>query len=297
MSKYASKVVAQAQAWLGCKESNGTHKAIIDVYNGHKPLARGYKVKYTDEWCATFVSAVSIKLGYTDIIPTECGCPQMVELFKKLGCWEENEAKTPKSGWIIFYDWEDDNKGDNQGRPNHVGIVEKISGSTITVIEGNKNEAVERRNIAVNGKYIRGYGVPKYDAEEVKTEAVKTEEVKATYTVKKGDTLWKIAQAQLGNGSRYTEIKTLNGLKTNTIHVGQVLKMPSNSNSQTASNSIKVGCSVKLKNGAKTYDGKNLAKFVYNRTYKVKEIKGDRAVITYLGIVVCAVKVTDLTIA
>lgn len=57
--------------------------------------------------------------------------------------------------------------GDNTGVPDHVGIVEKVSGSTITVIEGNKNNAVERRNIQVNGKFIRGYGVPKYDVETV----------------------------------------------------------------------------------------------------------------------------------
>ena len=44
MAKYASKVVAQAKAWIGYNEANGSHKAIIDVYNSHKPLARGYKV-------------------------------------------------------------------------------------------------------------------------------------------------------------------------------------------------------------------------------------------------------------
>lgn len=163
MGKYSSEVVKQAMAWLGYNESDGTHKAIINVYNKHKPLARGYKVKYTDAWCATFVSAVAIKLGYTDIIPTECGCPQMVNKFKELGCWVENENRKPNVGDIIFYDWEDNGSGDNKGAPNHVGIVEKVSGSTITVIEGNKNNAVERRKIAVNGKYIRGYGVPKYD--------------------------------------------------------------------------------------------------------------------------------------
>ena len=40
--------------------------------------------------------------------------------------------------------------------------MEKVSGSTITVIEGNKNDAVGRRTLKVNGRYIRGYGVPKY---------------------------------------------------------------------------------------------------------------------------------------
>lgn len=163
MAKYASNVIKQAQAWIGCKESNGTHKAIIDVYNSHKPLARGYKVKYTDEWCATFVSAVAIKVGYTSIIPTECGCQKMIDRFKAIGCWEENENRKPNPGDIIFYDWQDDGKGDNKGHSDHVGIVEKVSGVIITVIEGNYDCSVKRRNIAVNAKFIRGYGVPKYD--------------------------------------------------------------------------------------------------------------------------------------
>lgn len=48
-----------------------------------------------------------------------------------------------------------------------------------------------------------------------------------TYTVKSGDTLWKIAYSELGNGSRYPEIATLNGIANpNFIKVGQVLKLP-----------------------------------------------------------------------
>ena len=172
MSKLASKVIKQAQAWIGCKESNGTHKKIIDVYNSHKPLARGYKVKYTDEWCATFVSAVAIKLGYTSIMSTECSCQKMIELYKAKGCWVENENRTPKAGDIIFYDLDDNGVGDNKGHSDHVGIVEKVSGVVITVIEGNYDCSVKRRTIAVNGKYIRGYGVPKYDAEPKATKPV-----------------------------------------------------------------------------------------------------------------------------
>ena len=169
MGKYASEVVKQAQKWLGKKESDGSFKEIIDVYNSHTPRARGYKVKYTDEWCSTFVSAVAIKLGYTDIIPTECGCEKHVQLFKKLGSWQENESVTPKAGWVIFYDWDDSGSGDDKGNADHVGIVEKVSGNTITVIEGNYSCAVKRRTLKVNGKYIRGYGVPKYDEEKKET--------------------------------------------------------------------------------------------------------------------------------
>ena len=60
--------------------------------------------------------------------------------------------------------------------------------------------------------------------------------------------------------------------------------------------SIKVGSTVKVKSGAKTYEGGNLADFVYNRNHIVKEIKGDRAVITYNDVVVAAVHISDLII-
>lgn len=47
------------------------------------------------------------------------------------------------------------------------------------------------------------------------------------YTVKSGDSPWRIAQELLGDGRRYAEIVQLNGLKEPyTIHTGQILKIP-----------------------------------------------------------------------
>ena len=57
---------------------------------------------------------------------------------------------------------------------------------------------------------------------------------------------------------------------------------------------IEEGSTVKIKSGANDYNGGGLAPFVYNRVYKVSEIKGDRAVITYDGVIVAAIKVSDL---
>lgn len=187
MAKYASKFVALFQSWVGLKESDGSHKKIIDIYNSQAVLPRGYKLTYKDPWCAGTVSAGSVHLGYTDIIPTECSCTRMIELFKKIDSWVESDAYIPKPGDIIFYDWDDSGKGENTNQPDHVGVVEKLSGSNIIVIEGNKNNAVERRTLAVNGKYIRGYGVPKYDAEPVTEEKQPTTTNKETiFKVEKG---------------------------------------------------------------------------------------------------------------
>ena len=46
------------------------------------------------------------------------------------------------------------------------------------------------------------------------------------HTVTHGDTLWAIAKKYLGNGSRYKEIVSLNGLKSNVIYSGQKLNIP-----------------------------------------------------------------------
>lgn len=54
----------------------------------------------------------------------------------------------------------------------------------------------------------------------------KTAETYRIHTVVKGDTLWEIAKKYLGNGSRYPEIKTLNGLTSNVIYSGWKLKIP-----------------------------------------------------------------------
>ncbi len=63
-----------------------------------------------------------------------------------------------------------------------------------------------------------------------------------------------------------------------------------------ASDEIKVGSTVRLRKGAKTYTGGSLASFVYNRDHVVKQINGKRVVITYGKTVIAAVNVDDLTL-
>lgn len=157
-------IVDKVMSWLGCHEGDATHKHIIDVYNAHIPLAKGYKVKYTDKWCATTVSAAAIECGYTDIIPIECSCNRMIALAQKMGIWQESDEYIPKKADIVLYDWDDNGVGDNKGIPDHTGyVVSDVIYNRFEVCEGNKSDGVNLRNMSVNGKYIRGYITPKYD--------------------------------------------------------------------------------------------------------------------------------------
>ena len=136
----------------------------------------------------------------------------MINGFKKIGRWCEDDAHVPSPGDVIFYDWQDKGVGDNKGSSDHVGIVEKVEGNTITVIEGNKNDAVGRRKLQVNGRYIRGYGLPKYDANATNTSTApskpqtNTSNALGTYMITASD-----LKVRTGPGMKY-RVKTHNEL-------------------------------------------------------------------------------------
>ena len=71
-----------------------------------------------------------------------------------------------------------------------------------------------------------GYFVFTEDGTAIYPVESKKKESYTIHTVVPGDTLWKISERYLGKGIRYTEIRELNGLTSDTIHTGQVLKIP-----------------------------------------------------------------------
>ncbi len=166
------KLVDEAIKYIGVKEGSSKHKYIVDTYNKISPLPVNYKVKYTDAWCATFVSFIAKQCGLLDIVPAECGCERQIELWKKLGRWEEKDSYKPSVGDIVYYDWQDNGVGDNKGHSDHVGIVVSVSNNMIKVIEGNMDDKVGYRNIAVDGKTIRGFGKPNFASKATKTSSV-----------------------------------------------------------------------------------------------------------------------------
>ena len=172
-------VVNIMRSWLGWSEANGRFRAIIDLYNTQKPLPRGYKLQYDDEWCAATVTAAGIQAGLEDIIFGECSCSQMVSLYQQAGRWMEDDTYTPQIGDIVMYRWDDGTNyatTDNTSSPNHVGMVAEVNGRVLTIIEGNKGQKVATRSLFVNGRYIRGYCLPDYKSKTEEDEDMSYEQ-------------------------------------------------------------------------------------------------------------------------
>lgn len=178
VTEIREKVVATAKMHIGCKEGSKEHHAIIDMFNTVKP--DGWKMTYSAAWCAAFATEVLIEaLGAADakkVAPMSANCDNMIRHAKGMGCWVENDAYKPKKGEMVLYDWQDTGHGDDKGGADHVGIVEKVSGDDITVIEGNYSDMVKRRVIKRNGRYIRGYVTPLYSKIATKKAPAKKEE-------------------------------------------------------------------------------------------------------------------------
>ena len=153
------------QAWIGAKKGSALHADILAVYNGYRPLARGYTMKTTDAYCAATVSAAYIRAGIAAWTGTECGVEKFTLVAKARGIWVEDDAHVPAVGDACVYDWNDNGVGDCVGSGDHIGIVTASNGTTFTVTEGNMSGGVVgTRNMKVNARYIHGYICPDFAA-------------------------------------------------------------------------------------------------------------------------------------
>lgn len=193
------KMVQLLQSWIGKKESDGSYLSIIEIYNSQKKFPRGLRMLSTWSWCACTVSSAAITLGYTDIIPVEISCGEMVKLAKEMGIWQENDGYVPKPADLILYDWDDNGKGDNTGWPDHIGVIEAVrqDAGYFTVIEGNYGNAVKPRTVSINGKYIRGFITPKYTDDSLPSISNSTPKEKTI-----SDVAHEVIAGAWGNGDR-----------------------------------------------------------------------------------------------
>lgn len=222
------KVADIINAWVGATKGSAKHLEILEIYNSHKPLARGYKMQVKDAYCAATVSAAYIKAGIAEYTGTECGVEKFTVVAKGKGIWIENDAHTPKIGDACVYDWNDTGKGDCTGAGDHIGIVTQEGASSFVVTEGNMTGGkVGKRTMAINGKYIRGFICPDFATIAKKlggtSGGTATAGGPTIYTVKSGDSLSKIAAKC---GTTVDTLVEINAIQNrNLIRAGQVLML------------------------------------------------------------------------
>lgn len=292
-----NKLITVAKSFLGYDEASGGDDIIIKQYNKIKPKG-GYNMSMNDHWCAAFGSVVGYMAGLSEIIPIECSCQRMIDLFKKMGRWEEDGTIVPKIGDYIFYNWNDKTQP-NDGWADHVGIVVGVTGKNVKIIEGNYNDQVEFRTITIGWGYIRGYGRPDYASLVTKDQIVEdnyslgtivefigTKHYGSSYPSAKSSGctpgVAEVTAVRLGNAHPYHLV----GVKPCTAY-GWVNEEDIQGVAVLKNDDeIEVGDKVRVIK-AKAFTGKTFK--VYHEQYDVLEVKGDRIVIGIKKTVTCAI--------
>ena len=211
--------------------------ATVSYFNGNKQGVA---------WCATFVcwcfykaygKAAALKMLYQPSSTKNnagAGCKHARNYFKAKGRLYD----TPQAGDQIFF------YSSDKSSISHTGLVYKVDDKKVYTVEGNTSSAsgvvanggaVAKKSYSLTYARIAGYGRPDYGT-QVETQTAKEPEKQAavvetpstytTYTVKKGDTLWRISQKNLGKGNRYMEIMAASGISSYKLKIGQTLKIP-----------------------------------------------------------------------
>lgn len=159
MINQIESLVHLATAYLGAETGSEAHRRLVDFYNEIRPLPRSYRLKYTDAWCAAFVSACGYMLGIPQtVIRPECGAQEM---FKAYPASQRVYGEADR-GDLVFYDWNGD------GRIDHVGIVVFSGSGQLQVIEGNKDAAVSYRFIRAEDPAVYAFIRPLYETADIR---------------------------------------------------------------------------------------------------------------------------------
>lgn len=151
-------VIAIAESQLGYVESSRNYAVWEDnSIHGYTRYGAWYGVPYGD-WCGMFVS-FCLRYAGVDNIPINYGVRPWIEDLTELGLYHSAEEYTPKSGDIVFFDWEGD------GLSDHVGLVYEILEATDTepaklkTIEGNASNCVQYVTYELNDPVLLGYSI------------------------------------------------------------------------------------------------------------------------------------------
>lgn len=137
--------------------------ALSQVGNiGGEPYWSWYGFTSRVDWCACFVSWCANECGYLEsgVIPRFAGCSIGIQWFQERGLWQDSSYE-PRPGDLIFFDWDDEDEGQD-GAADHVGIVEKVENGVVYTVEGNSGDSCRENRYVVGHYEIYGYGTPAY---------------------------------------------------------------------------------------------------------------------------------------
>ena len=133
---------------LGRNEAKGQDDKYILWYNA----ATGTKFATTVAWCAISASWANRRGGVDEKnYPNFSSCSASLKVFEKSRLVKNPKIYKPKAGDLIYFDW------DQNGTPEHVGMVFSYDGKYVETIEGNSSDAVRHKKYVANSKYISKY--------------------------------------------------------------------------------------------------------------------------------------------
>lgn len=206
-------IISKAKGEIGVKESPmGSNNVKYNTwYYGGAVSGSSYP------WCCAFVNWVFSDCGAGELFydgKKTAYCPTAESWFRQKGQWHS----TGKTGDLIFFDW------DSDGVSDHIGIVENVSGSTYTTIEGNTSDASNSNGGTVarrtRSTCIRGFGRPAYEGQtnNVTTDNANKAEYKAYSKEMKATCTGDGVNVRKGAGTGYASLGTIKKNVTMTVY-------------------------------------------------------------------------------
>ena len=245
------------------------------------------------DWCAYSISAIMQECGF--IKKYQGGIYGFAsdaarEDHGKYGAWLKKGEKTPQPGDYIMFKYASFTNPIDKYSASHVGLVEAVNGNVLTTLEGNVDgrsdnwaatSTYKRKTRYLSSSDVYSFYRPYWKNVTPAPTPTPTPKKKTVDEIAK-----EVIQGKWGAGEERKKKLKNAGYDYDAVQkrVDELMKPYK----------IKKGSIVRVRDGAKTYDGKSLASFVFGNNYYVIELVGNRAVIGIGSDVTAAVKVSDL---